>query len=137
MIMKIVAIFVLGTLAGCSSIGSTGTGQASVPINPTTSETSLAANDASFLPRPEPRPGTTYASKDIVVAHPPSWNPDDGATPNVVYDRTPDNSTSTDYCRNSNYYGAISCVNGLPRTHLVSGYYRRDGTYVRPYWRSK
>jgi hypothetical protein len=35
------------------------------------------------------------------------------------------------------YYGEISTVNGLPRTHLVSGYYRNDGTYVRGYYRSR
>ncbi len=34
-------------------------------------------------------------------------------------------------------YGEISKVNGLPRTNIVSGYYRRDGTYVRSYARSR
>jgi hypothetical protein len=28
-------------------------------------------------------------------------------------------------------------VNGLPRNTYVSGYYRSDGTYVKPYTRSK
>lgn len=44
---------------------------------------------------------------------------------------------SSDYCRNSNYYGATSCATGLPKTQHVNGYYRRNGTYVRPYYRSR
>jgi len=32
--------------------------------------------------------------------------------------------------------GEISRTTGLPRTNYVSGYTRRDGTYVRPYYRS-
>ena len=34
-------------------------------------------------------------------------------------------------------YGAISSVTGLPRTSYVHGYYRKNGTYVRPYYRSR
>ncbi len=34
-------------------------------------------------------------------------------------------------------YGVPSVVNGLPRNTYVSGYYRKDGTYVRPHTRSK
>jgi len=34
-------------------------------------------------------------------------------------------------------YGVPSKVNGLPRNTYVSGYFRKDGTYVRPYTRSK
>ena len=34
-------------------------------------------------------------------------------------------------------YGVPSVVNGLPRNTYVSGYYRKDGTYVAPYTRSK
>ncbi len=33
-------------------------------------------------------------------------------------------------------YGVPSTVNGLPRNNYVSGYFRKDGTYVRPYTRS-
>jgi hypothetical protein len=50
-----------------------------------------------------------------------------------VYTPTP----STNYCQNSNYYGAISCATGLPKTQHVNGYYRKDGTYVRSYYRSR
>jgi hypothetical protein len=34
-------------------------------------------------------------------------------------------------------YGVPSAVNGLPRNTYVRGYFRKDGTYVRPYTRSK
>lgn len=34
-------------------------------------------------------------------------------------------------------YGVPSKLNGLPRNTYVSGYFRKDGTYVRPYTRSK
>ena len=34
-------------------------------------------------------------------------------------------------------YGVASTVNGLPRNTYVSGYFRKDGTYVGPYTRSK
>lgn len=34
-------------------------------------------------------------------------------------------------------YGTPSTANGLPRTNTVSGYLKKDGTYVNPYARSK
>lgn len=34
-------------------------------------------------------------------------------------------------------YGVISPVTGRPRNTYVRGYYRRDGTYVRPHTRSR
>lgn len=40
-------------------------------------------------------------------------------------------------CESTGCYGVISKTTGLPRTQYVSGYYRKDGTYVRPYYRSK
>jgi hypothetical protein len=48
-------------------------------------------------------------------------------------------ATVNDYpvAENGSYYGEISTVNGLPRTHYVNGYYRSDGTYVRSYYRSR
>lgn len=41
------------------------------------------------------------------------------------------------YCLPTSCYGDISTVTGLPRTHYVRGYYRKNGTYVRPYYRSR
>ena len=40
-------------------------------------------------------------------------------------------------CSSGNYYGATSCVTGLPKTVHVRGYFRKNGTYVRPHYRSK
>lgn len=37
---------------------------------------------------------------------------------------------------NGGYYGQISDRTGRPRTQYVHGYYRKDGTYVRSYYRS-
>jgi len=39
--------------------------------------------------------------------------------------------------RNSGGYGAISPATRLPRTELVGGYTRKNGTYVQPYYRSR
>jgi len=38
---------------------------------------------------------------------------------------------------NGSCYGDISPLTGLPKTILVHGYFRSDGTYVRGYYRSK
>jgi hypothetical protein len=67
---------------------------------------------------------------DVVAA------PDNSAStaPETVADESEDSAPAV--AENGSYYGEISAVNGLPRTHLVSGYYRRDGTYVRGYYRS-
>ncbi|HEY0628571.1 MAG TPA: hypothetical protein VGD23_04505 [Sphingomicrobium sp.] len=40
-------------------------------------------------------------------------------------------------CESTGCYGVISTTTGRPRTQYVSGYYRKDGTYVRPYYRSR
>lgn len=37
---------------------------------------------------------------------------------------------------NGSCYGDISNINGMPKTTLVNGYYRSDGTYVRGHYRS-
>lgn len=39
-------------------------------------------------------------------------------------------------CESVGCYGEISTVTGLPRTTYVHGYFRSNGTYVRPYYRS-
>jgi hypothetical protein len=44
---------------------------------------------------------------------------------------------SVPYYGGATGFGAISSVTGQPRTEMVSGYVRRDGTYVRPYYRSR
>ena len=37
---------------------------------------------------------------------------------------------------NGSCYGDVSSVTGLPKTTHVDGYYRKNGTYVRGYYRS-
>ncbi len=45
---------------------------------------------------------------------------------------------SPSYCaENGSCYGDISGITGLPKTHHVNGYYRKDGTYVRGHFRSR
>lgn len=39
-------------------------------------------------------------------------------------------------CKSEGYYGEISCLTGKPKTVRVRGYYRKDGTYVSPHYRS-
>jgi hypothetical protein len=39
-------------------------------------------------------------------------------------------------CEGYSCYGQPSATTGQPRTESVSGYTRRDGTYVAPYYRS-
>jgi hypothetical protein len=54
---------------------------------------------------------------------------------------SPYNSTpltiSPGIAENSSYYGEISKLTGRPKTVYVRGYFRKDGTYVRSYYRSK
>jgi hypothetical protein len=38
---------------------------------------------------------------------------------------------------NGSWYGEPSKVTNLPKTTYVSGYYRKDGTYVRSHYRSR
>jgi hypothetical protein len=50
---------------------------------------------------------------------------------------SPVQATPALVAENGSYYGEISDKTGLPRTTAVQGYYRKDGTYVRGYYRSK
>lgn len=45
--------------------------------------------------------------------------------------------SSSPGCTSPNQYGAISCVTYRPKTTYVRGYTRKDGTYVRPHYRSR
>ena len=40
-------------------------------------------------------------------------------------------------CQSGNYYGATSCITGLPKTTHVRSYYRKDGTFVSSHYRSR
>lgn len=65
-------------------------------------------------------------SKIRAVTSPPGYN----ASP-------PAYSSSAGYGCGGSYYGATSCLTGLPKTTYVRGYYRKDGTYVRSHYRSR
>jgi hypothetical protein len=52
------------------------------------------------------------------------------STPSTGY------SGSSSNCVGTGCYGVISNVTGLPRTTYVHGYFRKNGTYVQPYYRS-
>lgn len=45
--------------------------------------------------------------------------------------------SSSAACKSEGYYGEISCLTGKPKTVHVRGYYRKDGTYVSPHYRSR
>jgi hypothetical protein len=45
-------------------------------------------------------------------------------------------ATTPKVAENGSYYGEISENTGRPKTVHVRGYYRKDGTYVRSYYRS-
>ena len=78
----------------------------------------LSTCDPSLLTGTEnSSPGT--AAGTVLPATPPSPNP--VAVPPVG--------------ENGSYYGELN-KNGVPKTVHVSGYYRRDGTYVRGHYRS-
>ncbi|CRX37967.1 hypothetical protein [Estrella lausannensis] len=45
-------------------------------------------------------------------------------------------SKNNSYSNSANGYGEISKTTGRARTNYVNGYYRKNGTYVKPYYRS-
>lgn len=57
--------------------------------------------------------------------------------PQQVYPSNTTNYRNSAVAENGSYYGQISTRTGRPRTVLVHGYYRKDGTYVRGHYRSK
>lgn len=68
-------------------------------------------------PRPYTAPAPAYAAPPVYYAPSPAPVPM--------------------YAPPANGYGEISKETGLPRTNYVNGYYRADGTYVQPYYRSQ
>jgi len=74
----------------------------------------------------------TYARR---MAQAYSRSPNYGS-PNLSGGGSSNSSWSSNECVGI-CYGVPSKVNGLPRNKYVSGYFRKDGTYVQPYTRSK
>jgi hypothetical protein len=66
-----------------------------------------------------------------VTSSVPSYQPSYSySAPSTAY------SGSSSNCVGTGCYGVISNVTGLPRTTYVHGYFRKNGTYVQPYYRS-
>jgi hypothetical protein len=83
----------------------------------------LASYETPLIPRAEQSSNPTSLGSNISN---PDTVPPSVTTPSAPY-----------YGGGATGYGAISSVTGLPRTEMVSGYIRRDGTYVQPYYRSR
>lgn len=78
------------------------------------------------------------------LSNPPASNALIGITPSVTsstaskHAPSPATTAASPLCaENGSCYGDISDKTGLPKTVSVQGYYRKDGTYVRGYYRSK
>lgn len=72
-------------------------------------------------------PWTRYQSASNASSYP---------TPAYNYS-PPTGSYAAPKCEGVGCYGAISETTGLPRTTYVKGYFRKDGTYVQPHYRSR
>jgi len=70
----------------------------------------------------------TDATSNQIVA------PSSGISKNQETPQTPSNVIGC--AENGSCYGDVSNITGLPKTVPVQGYYRKDGTYVRGYYRS-
>jgi len=72
-------------------------------------------------------PSTDAPSNQIVA-------PTNGISKNLEAPLKPSNGFGC--AENGSCYGDISNITNLPKTVPVLGYYRKDGTYVRGYYRS-
>ena len=98
---------IVAGIAAVSLIGGVGVGTAS-------------ASTSSYYP----------TSKGLAYSYSPTY----GYTPNYYW---PGNGYTPSYSYTpTSYYGQLATITGLPRTHYVHGYFRSNGTYVAPYWRS-
>lgn len=85
-------------------------------------------------------PRTTYSAPKAPTqpspafsSGPPAYTYTPPATSYVAHTR----SYAAPQCEGVGCYGVISTTTGLPRTTYVRGYTRKDGTYVRPHYRSR
>lgn len=76
------------------------------------------------------------AANEVAATAPATTYQSTNATPTYSY-VPPAAGASSTKCESLGCYGQISAVTGLPRTTYVHGYTRKDGTYVRPYYRSR
>jgi hypothetical protein len=133
-------VLCLLVLAGCTSSGAPPPNYAPVTANtvPTTPLIGIpnapynkptSAQDAMFSP------ANVYEAqaygKTIHLVGRPQIEP---TTPPPTYSSPGGGSWG---CTSGNYYGAISCVTGLPKTTHVRSYFRKDGTFVQSHYRSR
>jgi hypothetical protein len=78
--------------------------------------------------------GSTIATPSVPLELGASLRPSQGLA-SFSYD-LPTLTTRPSVAENGSYYGQISELTGRPRTVLVRGYFRSDGTYVRGHYRS-
>jgi hypothetical protein len=88
-------------------------------------------SDATGRPKTVYVNGHTRSDGTYVRGH---WRSPPGSGSASTYKPT---YTDPGVAENGSYYGQTSTYNGLPKTTHVSGYYRRDGTYVRGHYRSR
>ena len=67
----------------------------------------------------------------ISFAVDPTLSSTNGSFPGGGHSRSSGSS-----CKSEGYYGETSCLTGRAKTVRVRGYFRKDGTYVRPHFRS-
>jgi hypothetical protein len=111
-------------LVGCASSGSHASdpfeaSKYDFPAN-TVVRTETVYAEPVYAPAVVSTSQRTYVSTSAVKAYEPP------AVTTTVYGRVAENGS---------YYGQPN-VNGVPKTDGVSGYYRKDGTYVRGHYRS-
>jgi len=97
--------------------------ETSTSTNEVVSSPAPIAPSSSYFP-----PARSYSNDSYTTSSRPTESPS--------YYIPPRSSYNPPVAENGSYYGEISERTGRPKTVHISGYYRRDGTYVREHYRS-
>jgi endonuclease YncB( thermonuclease family) len=97
--------------------------ETSPSTNEVVSSPAPIAPSSSYFP-----PARNYSNDSYTTSSQPTESPSYYIPPRPAY--------KPPVAENGSYYGEISERTGRPKTVHVNGYYRRDGTYVRGYYRS-
>lgn len=105
------------------------------PFTAAPSHTPISARDAMMAPIATVdyragRPSNTAQQPAQTATEPVAQAPATAPSYPPSYTRSPG-------CTSGNYYGAISCATGLPKTTYVRPYFRKDGTFVSGHYRSR
>ncbi|BCM17518.1 hypothetical protein MJ8_12840 [Mesorhizobium sp. J8] len=92
-------------------------------------------NNADAVLGPLVPTSTSVAQSGVAGAAPPGSAQQNVALPSPG-GYSPSLGGSSSGCVSPNQFGAVSCLTGLPKTNYVRGYFRKNGTYVRSYYRS-